>query len=622
MSYSLGNAFPDNLITSSKSSSKLPIKSARYFWQGAGRVLVVSAFLNIAVAILVGRLFMLTVVEGHRYRVLADDNRTKELVRHAPRGIMYDRAGVPLVQNIPRFRLLSPCKDKAEELCSTTISEEEGEKMTKDGLPPLHFLEVDYLRKYLLPQETAHVVGYTGEISDSELKDDYFILRKYMRADSVGRTAAEAVFEERLRGRNGKELVEVDAQGKILRVLGVDPELPGENIHLSIDAELSKTIASVFPKDKKGAVVVSKPDTGEILALYSNPSFNLNNFTLGMTDKEYAHLIDNPDRPLFNRAIGGMYPPGSTYKIVTSLAGIEEGVVTRTTQIEDTGVITMGPYSFPNWYFLQYGKTDGMLDITRAIARSNDIFFYKVGEGLGITKLRDWSKKMGLGAVLGIELPGESAGLLPSADWKRKTFVTQADLEARQQEWYLGDTYHMSIGQGYLLTTPLQVNTWTAEIANGGKLCKPTILQIGGPGNDHTASCKPLPLKNMQTLDLITEGMRQACATGGTAYPFFDFAIHEGNDESSKSAVLKRIPVACKTGTAEYGSTTDNTHAWFTVFGPLPESDLPASVRSQDKVVTGPPEIAVTVLVEGAGEGSDIAAPVAKQILTAWFKRQ
>lgn len=619
MAFSLGNAFSDSVITSSKSSSRLPLRQARHFWQGAGRVLVVSVFLNIAIVLLLGRLFMLTVVEGHQFRALADENRTKELIRHAPRGILYDRRGVALVKNIPRFRLLSPCKDAASQLCSTTISQEDGQKMSAKGLDPLHFLEVDFRRQYTYPTETAHVVGYTGEISDTELKDDYYILRKYLRADTIGRAGSEAVFEEQLRGRDGKELVEVDAQGKILRVLGLDPEIPGEDMHLSIDADLSQVIANVFPKEKKGAVVVSKPDTGEILALYSNPTFSSNDFSLGMTEKEYSNLISNPDRPLFDRAIGGVYPPGSTYKIVTSIAGIEEGVVDATTQIEDTGVITLGQYKFPNWNFLKTGKTEGNMTVISALARSNDIFFYKVGEGLGIGKLRNWSKLVGLGSAEGIELPGEAEGLLPSPDWKRKTFITTADLEARQQDWYLGDTYHMSIGQGYLLTTPLQVNTWTDVIANGGKVCKPTILKVG---NDHKASCKSLPIKKPQTLDLITEGMRQACSPGGTAYPLFDFAIRDEGSVSTKSAVLKRVPLACKTGTAEYGDPEGRTHASLTVFGPLPDTALPASVKNQDKVVTGTPEISVTVLVESGGEGSEIAAPIARDILTAWFKRE
>jgi len=565
---------------------------------------VVCTMLCIALFILVFRLFSLTIIDGHRYRVLADGNRTRELVIHAPRGVLFDRTGKPLVANIAQYRLLKPCQEKTNDVCVSHLSKEEGEKLSKNGLPAGSFLEVEYLRQYMYPEATAHVVGYTGELTSSELTDDYYAIRKYRRGDRVGRMGAEAVFEERLRGRDGRELVEIDATGKTLRVLGKDAQLNGENIMLSLDAGIEEAAAKAFPVDNKGAVVVTKPQTGEILALYSSPSFSLNAFSLGMSKKDYDAFVENANRPMFNRAIGGVYPPGSTFKLVTSLAALEEGAIDKNTTIEDTGVITLGPFSFPNWYFLKYGKTEGQVNIVKALERSNDIFFYNTGERLGINKLAEWARRLGLGKTLGIELPGEATGLVPDPVWKNLNFVSKEDRQARNNLWFTGDTYHVAIGQGYLLTTPLQVNTWTNVVANGGKLCRPTIKKFTNDQLNQFTNCKDLGIKK-ETIQLITEGMKQACETGGTGWPLFDFGIQKFVGESaSSSGTLTKIPVACKTGTAEFGDSKNRTHAWFTAFAPASD-----------------PEISVTVLVEEAGEGSDVAAPVAKKILEEWFSR-
>lgn len=612
-----GNTFSDNLIIQSKVSSLIPKTKSHRWWQGAGRVLLLAIILWGGLFILGSRLFSLTVIDGHRFRALADDNRTRDLVRHAPRGILYDRKGTALVENIARFRLLSPCPTKPETLCISHISEEKGKQMEIDGLPAQHFLEVDYQRKYLFPESTAHVVGYTGEINAQELDDEYYQLRKYLKGDQIGRSASEVVFEDRLRGRNGRELVEVDANGRILRVLGRDQELPGEDIHLSIDAHLSEVIAKAFPKQYRGAVVVTNPSTGEILAMYSSPTFSLNNFSLGMSQEDYEEFIENVNRPLFNRAIGGIYPPASTYKTLGSWAALEEGVITKDTLIEDTGVITIGPFQFHNWYFTQYGGKDGMVDVTKGIARSNDIFFYKVGEMLGVTKLREWSLKMGLGKKLGIELPGEAEGVLPGPEWKKNQFSTNRDLEMRNNEWYVGDTYHMAIGQGYLLTTPLQVNNWTAVIANGGKFCKPTILKVNGKRSD--TDCHTIPISK-ETRKLVMTGMRKACEPEGTAYPLFHYSVPLDSQDASSSA-KKFIPIACKTGTAEFGSPTNKTHAWITAVAPIPTEYINNDDTAKENMVSGEPELSITVLVEEGGEGSAMAGPIAKAILDYWFTR-
>lgn len=570
----LGKAFSDSLILEEKTGRRKVKEPKLSWWIGTGRALVFTTVYFVGFFLLLWRLFDLTAIRGRTFRSLADSNRTRELTSHAPRGILFDRTGRSLVTNTPQYRLHKPCAP--DEPCTQYISRQEGDQLIKEGLPDGWFLEKDFLRTYPFGADLSHLVGYLGELTSEEFEDDYYALRNYRIGDRVGRMGVEAVFEERLRGKDGKELVEVDAMGKIIRTLGAQESLPGEDIALSVDSSLSSVVASSFPLGERGAVVVSKPATGEILALYSSPSFS----PLILSPE----ILNDPEKPLFNRAIGGVYPPGSTFKIVTALAALEEGAISAQTTVEDTGVITIGPFSFPNWYFLQYGRKEGIVDIVGAIKRSNDIFFYKTGEWLGITKLSTWARVLGVGRPLGIELAGEASGLMPDPTWKNLRFGTKEDLVARNNEWYLGDTYHVAIGQGYLLTTPLQVNAWTNVVANKGKLCQPTIKK----NQEH---CKDLKI-SQESIELVTKGMEEACATGGTGWPLFDFMV----------------PLACKTGTAEFGPSTDSgqakTHAWFTAFAPVDN-----------------PEISVTVLVEGAGEGSSVAAPVAKKILEEWFGR-
>lgn len=582
----LGKAFSDSVIIQSKSKRLLPQEAKRSWWLGSGRALLFATTFVSLFFVLVFRLFDLTLIEGHTYRALADENRTRELVRHAPRGLLVDRTGRPMVKNIPQYRLILPCEGQSESSCVKRLSQEEGDTLTKNGLPPGQFLEVDFLREYLYPEAIAHVVGYTGELNTKELTDGYYSLRRYGRGDRIGRVGAEAVYESKLRGRDGRELVEVDASGKILRTLGTDKENAGTDVTLSLDLEFSHIVADAFPQGAKGAGIVSKPQTGEILAMYSSPSYSINAFSLGISQGEYDRLTTSPEMPLFNRAIGGVYPPGSTFKIIPAIAALEEKAITAETLVDDVGVLTIGQFTFPNWYFLQYGRKEGMVDIVRAIQRSNDIYFYKAAEWLGITKLAVWARLFGLGRPLGIELAGEASGLVPDPAWKESFFTSKADLEARQNLWYLGDTYHVGIGQGYLLTTPLQVNAWTNVVANGGELCRPTIEKASSVRRQ-ASDCRNLHIKK-EVIDVVMKGMVKACETGGTGWPLFNF----------------QVPIACKTGTAEYGDPKNRTHAWFTAFAPAAD-----------------PEISVTVLVEGAGEGSNVAAPVAKKIFDYWFSR-
>lgn len=524
--------------------------------------------------LLLWRLFDLTILRGGYYRGLSEGNRIAEKNIRAPRGIIYDRKGQVLARNAPVFRW--QMADGRWQI----VSREEALEIEAKGGTEAALLETDLTRVYPWGGLFAHVLGYTREVTQEEIQSSKLQVPNYKMGDRVGRTGAEEQYEEILRGADGKELIEVDARGQKIKVLGKIEPKPGKDLTLSLDLDLQKVAAEAL-KESTGAVLVSNPATGEILTLYSSPSFDPN-----ILDEK---VLADPAKPMFNRAISGLYPPGSIFKIVTATAGLETGKIDKDTKVEDVGEIVIGPYKFPNWYWIQYGRKEGVLDIVGAIKRSNDIFFYKVGEWVGIENLAAWAEKFGVGRVLGIDLQSEAAGVMPTPEWRKKV---------RGEDWFLGDTYHVAIGQGDIQVTPLQMNFWTGVIANGGRLCQPRLTKINTNTTNNPilpmTQCKDIGIKK-ETIELIREGMRQACSPGGTGWPLFNFKVPSSN---------KEIPVACKTGTAEYGDPKGRTHAWFTVFAPIEE-----------------PEIVVTVLVEGGGEGSNVAAPIAKKILEEWFGR-
>lgn len=517
------------------------------------RIYLFYGLLAVGLLFLLARLFELQIIFGAKNRALAEGNRIKREVLPAPRGIIYDSKERELVRNVPIYRVKKEEKEEYE-----VISREEALKM--EAREETENLRVDIGRNYLYGEVLAHVLGYLGEANEEEVKKGQFKL-----GDLVGRGGIEEQYDSYLRGQDGGEIYEVDAYGEKIREIGRIEPIPGQNLYLTIDAELSQTAYEALEK-KPGAVVATNPQNSQVLILISSPSFNPNNIT--------SQNLTDESLPFFNRAISGVYPPGSTFKIVTAAAGLEEGKVNAETTYNDTGEIRVGEYSYKNWYFTQYGRTEGVIDIVKAIKRSTDTFFYKVGEWVGPTRLAVWAEAFGLGKKTGIDLPGEVGGLVPSPQWK----------EQKGDHWFLGNTYHFAIGQGDLLTTPLQINLMTNVIASGGNLCQPQLEK----SEDEKKNCQSLELK-LETINLIKEGMVGVCSSGGTAFPFFDF----------------QPQVACKTGTAEFGHPEHKTHAWFTVFGPW------------DK-----PEISITVLVEKGGEGSAVAAPIAKKIMEDFFHNE
>lgn len=563
--------------------------------------------LMIAFSLLLGRLFQLMIWEGKRYRTLSEEQRVRERKISAPRGLIKDRNGQVLVRNKPVYKkLINGTTDQPDnEEDFKIISHEEAVEIEAKGGAEAAGLRIDVARDYVWGGVLAHVIGYTGEATEEEIQSSTLRqssgqrseIQNYELGDRIGRMGVEEEYDESLRGVDGKELIETDAQGVPIRVLGkIDPKA-GEDLTLSIDLSLQKKAAEGLV-DQAGVVVVSDPKTGEILALYSSPSFDPNFFVGGTY--EIREILEDQEEPLFNRAIAGLYPPGSVFKIITAAAGLEEGVIDRTTEIEDVGAIQIGPYRFGNWFFDQYGKKEGMVDIVKAIKRSNDIFFYKVGEIVGVEKLAQWGRRFGVGKGLGIDIPGEGEGVMPDPQWREVV---------KNDQWFLGDTYHLSIGQGDLLVTPLQVNFWTGVVTNGGKLCQPVLKKLEATRDELHNQCQAIGLKE-ETISLIKEGMKGACEPGGTGWPLFNFKIKsenlkiDGKNFLDAGSGLVEIPTGCKTGTAEFGDPQDKTHAWFTVFAPFKD-----------------PEIVVTVLVEGGGEGSYVAAPIAKEILEEWFGR-
>lgn len=518
------------------------------------------------------RLFHLQIVQGSVNRALADGNRIKVKIIHAPRGVIFDRNNKILASNSPAFRLNDPAEAGHK---ARFITREQALEMEVKNDPRVPDLEVDNVRTYPLGGEFAHVVGFMGEISEDQLKSLDF--KNYHLGDQIGKTGIEVEYENVLRGTDGGEIIEVDSKGRKLRTLRLINPKPGQNIYLSLDVSLQEKLYGLMEEALQksssccGAAVAMDPSNGKILAFLSLPSFDPNLFTKNENDSAISEIFSNPSSPILNRVISGTYPPGSTFKIVSSLAALASGKISPDTSFQDNGVIYLGPYKFTNWYFNQYGRTEGSVNLLKAIERSNDTYFYEISQIVGEKMLADWAKKLFLGSKLGIDLPGEETGLIPDNDWKQKNYG---------QPWYPGDTLHMAIGQGFVLATPLQVLGITSYIAGDGVLYKPELLLDDKP---KIIVSNLLPKDKIQ---VVKEGLKLVPKSGGTAWPFFTFPIE----------------TAGKTGTAEYGDPKDRTHAWYTSFAPADD-----------------PKIVLTVLVEGGGEGSNVAAPVAKELYRYYF---
>ena len=576
----------------------------------------------ISMLILAGRVFFLTVIKGAYYQDISKGNSIRSVVINAARGRILDRSGAVLVNNVPSMdavivpAYLPKDEEKIKELSSEIATvlkmneEEVQDKLEKSNSNSLNSvllkenisqdeslilleksnnipgisIEKTAIRSYPDGPIFSHILGYEGKITKEELEKN----KGYLLTDYIGKEGIEKSYEQYLRGVHGAIQIEVDSMGNIKREVGIINPKAGNDLVLSIDGALQKKIYDSLndillkTQTKTAAAVAINPQNGEVLALVSIPSYDNNLFAQKISNADYSKLINDSNLPLFNRAISGEYPPGSTIKPAIATAALSEGTITPSTIINSLGGrLYIGSYSFGDW------KVHGPSDVRTAIAESNDIFFYTVGggygniQGLGMNRMKKWYNLYGFGEMTGIDINGEADGLIPDEQWK---------LEKFKEKWSIGNSYHAAIGQGYITATPLQIANYTAAIANGGTLFKPHIVsQI--KKSDGTI----LPVRSQtirsgfvsnDVLSVVREGMRKVI-TDGTAQPLKDMPIE----------------VAGKTGTAQFG-TGDQTHGWFSSFAPYNN-----------------PQIAMLVLVEGGGEGHSSALPVTKEVYEWYFNR-
>lgn len=556
------------------------------------------------------RLIDLQIVQGSTLRQISEENRFFRKTIPAERGVFLDRFDKPLVFNkLIYYKIDNPSQLYAPQ---SLISQEEAMQLMVAS--PAAVARKTY-RSYPYKEALSAVLGYIGQVTKEDLQKNTHLNVRH----EIGRLGVERTLDAQLRGKDGEEVYELNAQGRIIRKVSQKPSQAGENIYLTLDAELSVFVSEQL-KGVRGSIVVGDPDTGEILALASSPTFDANVLTQPALNEEEAKkknetlksYFNDPQKVFFNRAISGVYPPGSVFKPITALAGLEQSAFNAETSVVDEGTLKVNDFEYQNWYYRQYGQVEGAVTVTRALARSNDIFFYKAAEWLGPNKLATASRLFGLGSPTGIELGSEASGLVPDPAWKEKTIG---------EPWYLGNTYHFGIGQGDVLVTPLQVFNLTGVFANHGKKCTPHIVRSVSKDQALKVECEELGFSE-EHLKTVWEGLVAACSRGGTGFPFFEWnETHENK-------------VACKTGTAEFGGEDEKgyrkTHGWFTAVVEIPNSKFQIP-NTEDQVISEkqmvevekisyPKKIVITVLVESDEEhpfreGSRDAAPIALEIV-------
>ena len=582
--------------------------------------------LFIGIFILTTRTAYLQIVRGSYFSEVADGNRIRIIDVKAPRGVIYDRHQNLLVENISSLSLavipvdLPDDEFELRKVASAlakithmdandifiTLNEQSSysyqpivlaENLDHDQAIMTEILNSKYpgivlraasTRNYLTPEgqnSLSHVLGYTGKITEPQTEE--YLANGYLLDDNIGKSGIEIFYEKELKGVNGKEQVEVDAVGDEKEILASQVPISGSNLILTIDSDLQEVAESSLQRiltsygKTKGAVVVMDPNSGEILALVSLPAFDNNAFSRGISSDYFSKLINNPSRPLFSRAVSGEYPSGSTFKLIVGAAALEENVITTRSGFNSVGGIKVSRWFFPDWKAGGHGWTD----IYKALAQSVNTFFYIIGggyndfTGLGVARISEYAQQFGLNQELGIDLPNEADGFLPSKEWKATV---------KEERWYVGDTYNLSIGQGDVLVTPLQVAAYTSVFANGGTLYKPYLVkEVLDSENNLIKEIKPEIINegfiSPENITAINQGLRQA-VTSGSAVRLYELPI----------------TAAAKTGTAQWSSKSP-PHAWLTTFAPYKN-----------------PRVVISVLVEEGIGGTTTAMPVAYDILNWW----
>ncbi len=552
------------------------------------------------------RLWQLQLLHGDEFRKTSESNRLRVIKVPAPRGIIFDRNNLALVKNTPYFcasviqeefdtvnipSLASVLRIPEDEL-RKKLTEKSKSPFTpiklKEGLSynevsyiearrsdfPGLFVEIEVSREYLYGGIGAHVIGYLGKLTPGQSRDPEF---KDVPPDAfIGQWGVEKLFDTSLRGTAGQRIIEVDATGREIRLLKENPPVKGADLSLSIDMALQKAAEDAF-EGKAGALVALKTDTGEILGMVSSPSFDPNSFAKGISSGAWQAIINDKKVPMLNRAIQSQYPPGSTFKIITAIAALEEGAVTPASKANCKGGISHGKWSFGCW------KRTGhnIVAVHRALVESCDVYFYETARKVGFDKIHDYAIMLGLGNETGISFGRERKGLIPDSKWKQET---------KKNAWLPGETYINSIGQGYVSTTPVQMAVMMNAVVNGGNVYRPSILKNAGPDLIRKAVVRT------ETTETIRDAL---------------IGVVNGPGGTGHAAKSDRILVGGKTGTAQVvGIRKDSKylpyhlkdHAWFVAFAPADR-----------------PEIALSVFVEHGGHGGTAAAPIAKKAIEAYM---
>ena len=597
--------------------------------QFRNKIRIFTGFILCAFFLLVARVWYLQVAKGEHLRERSENNRIRIQEIKPLRGLIVGAHGDILVDNQSSFdiaiipeisknirdiegRLTTLCNWESDELFVEKAFRKKGKpfvpvkvarNLTREKLaavethsPDLPGVVVDVVpvREYLHGERMAHILGYVGEISPVELERD--ALSAYRADDVVGKYGIEKYLDGSLKGKSGGEQVEVDAAGRRLGVLGRVNPVSGDTVVLNVDSDLQRICWDAF-QGKAGAVVVMDPNTGAIMAMVSRPSFDPNLFNRGISGEDWKKLTANTLCPLQNRAIAGQYPPGSTYKLVVAAAALEEGLITEDTEIFCDGTYPMGDRTFRCW---QKGG-HGTVDLHRAIVESCDVYFYHLGEMLGVDKLAEYAEQFGFGSGTGISLPGEKGGLVPTKRWKLKRFG---------EPWQKGETTSLSIGQGFALVTPLQLIRAYCAVANGGVLYKPRLVKRIEREDGQTVSeflpvterILPISKKNIDILrDALWGVVNEPHGTGWALK-------REERDVCGKTGTAQVISM--KEDEEEKEGEDDvqyrhRDHALFVCFAPYED-----------------PQIAVLVVVEHGGHGGSAAAPIARKIIDQFFSRQ
>lgn len=610
---------PDTLPTPQSSSGYLGSQLSRRRLV-AGYVVMMFGLGSLGV-----RTAYLQLVSGEHLRAVAEGNRIRILPVPAVRGQIIDRYGVALVKHVPNIKLevtpvdlprdeatradflqeLATTLERPADVIANTLRELDfrsyepvtiAEQLTHDQavrakiiaahVPALRLTQAAS-RRYVTDgaQSLSHILGYLGRIEPGDV--ERLQRAGYAPGDTIGKSGIELAVEKVLAGTPGREQIEVDATGRKKELIAYQPPVAGSTLALTIDVEAQRQLEQVLRAElevrrlTRAAAVVLDPQNGEILALVSLPAYDNNVFARGIQPEELAKLAGDADRPLFNRAIQGTYPPGSTVKPVIAAAALQEGVITPRTTFQSVGGVRVNEWFFPDWKTGGHGPTN----LTLALSESVNTYFYYVGGGyrdflgLGVERMQRYLRQAGLGSPLGIELAGEASGLVPDPAWK---------VAATGQPWYIGDTYHLAIGQGDLLVTPLQVAAFTAVIANGGTLFRPHLIREITPAGAPLGTRPPVVtlqagLFSAEHLAAVRSGLRQTVKNG-----------------SARQLASIPLAIAGKTGTAQWASNR-NHHAWFTGYAPADS-----------------PRIVVTIMVEEGGEGSATAVPVAGRFFSWW----